>query len=495
MKIPTVKVTTIICAVAVLAALVFIVYTFMIEGFITTMEDARATGYMKANSDTICMAFGDGTNGDCAKCLDPDDVHHFGTDCGYWPQGKACIPRSGIYRLVPDWVTQKQNADKAYPQVFDPKDFVYNIGKCGGAACASFKTCKACAGASSCGWCDTNNTCMDRTAVSANVDAIARAGSLGSMGSAPQPMCPAQGSSGQPAITSASMVSSESSSKVLIQEIGTCRPETCADKKGCFECTTTSGCGFCKTTGQCIKVNSGGAQEAAIQDGGSTGPSGSAVCPTGSILLQQYMCPCSSMTDCKTCSTQPGCGWCVGGKNCVNIDVTSKSGDSENIVGGVNIRDCAAGGDGVATSASQCAPGAKLGNVRSAKTSTYRASEDELNRIQDNTALGEGDPERQLDLRGSVGPGVIGAGPVSAAKTSEVTGNGVVPIPRSSGGPYTFTNQPNLFTSPFEEYVKVLIRSEMANGGMPTNEPFQDTSPNIVNYLTKEVNRVVRKNF
>lgn len=482
------KTTTVICTIAILAALFFIFYTFMIEGFITTMEDARATGYMKGNSDTICMAFGDGTTGDCAKCLDPDETNHFGTQCGYWPQGKACIPRSGIYRLVPDWLTLKQNSDKSYPQTFDPRDFVYNIGKCGGAACATFKTCKACAGASSCGWCDSTNTCMDRTEVSANIDAIAKAGSLGSMGSAPLPMCPPKTSTGEMAITSANMNSSSPSSKVLIEEIGTCRPETCEDKQNCFECTSTSGCGFCKTTGKCVKVDSSGAQ-----DMGTSGSGGSGMCPTGSILLQQYMCPCSGISNCKTCSTQPGCGWCVAGKNCVNVDIPSKAGDSQNVIGGVNIKDCAAGGNGVATSASQCTPGAKLGNIRS-ESGNYKPGTAELNLAQDNTALS--DFGKGVDIAGSIGAGVIGSAPVSAAKTTaEVTGNGVVTTPRAMGGPYTFTNQPNLFTSPFEEYVKVLIRSELANGGIPSNEPFQDTPPNIVNYLTKEVNKVIRKNF
>ena len=483
------KTTTVICAVAVLAALLFIVYTFMIEGFITTMADATATGYMKGNSDTICMAFGDGTTGDCAKCLDPDETNHFGTQCGYWPQGNACIPRSGIYRLVPDWLTLKQNMDKTYPQIFDPRDFVYNIGKCGGAACATFKSCKACAGASSCGWCDSTNTCMDRSAVSANVDAIAKAGSLGSMGSAPQPMCPAMTSTGEASITSANMNSSSLSSKVLIEEVGTCRPETCEDKKNCFECTTTSGCGFCKTTGKCIKVDSSGAQAA-----GSSGSGSGAVCPTGSILLQQYMCPCSGMSDCKTCATQPGCGWCVAGKNCVNVDTPSKAGDSEITMGGVNIKDCAAGGDGVATSASQCAPGAKLGNMRSPKSSAYKSGAAQPNLAQDNKAVS--DVAKGVDIAASIGAGVIGSGPVSAAKTTaEITGNGVVTTPKARGGPYMFTNQPNLFTSPFEEYVKVLIRSELANGGIPSNEPFQDAPPNIINNLKKEVHRVVRKNF
>ena len=483
------RITTVICAIAVLAALMFFLYTFMIEGFRMTMEEARATGFMKANSDTICSAFGNGDTGDCYKCLDPDGINHPGTECGYWPQGNACIPRSGIYRLVPVWLTQRQNTDKSYPQTFDPTDFVYNVGKCGGAACASFTSCKTCAGAAACGWCDTTNTCMDRVAVAKNLDAIAAAGSLGSMGSPPQPMCPAKGSSGEAAITSAGMTSSDSSKNALVQEIGKCRPEVCEDKKNCFDCASTSGCGFCRTTGKCIKVDTAG-------NAASSGSiSGSSLCATGQISLQPYMCPCSGIGDCKTCSTQPGCGWCVAGKNCVNVEQRSPAGDSQNVVGGVNIKDCAAGGAGVATSASQCVPGAKLGNVRSERTSKYKPGAAELNLIQDNTALS--DSGRDLNLTGSIGTGVIGAAPVSAAKTTkEVTGNAVVvQPPGATGGPYRITNQPNLFTSPFEEYVKVLIRSELTAGGVPINEPFQDAPPNAVKYLTKEVSKVIRKNF
>jgi len=173
----------------------------------------------------------------------------------------------------------------------------------------------------------------------------------------------------------------------------------------------------------------------------------------------------------------------------VNVDISAFGNDSENVIKGVNKRDCAAGGDGVATSAMQCLPGAKLGNVRSER-GDYRPGADELALAQDNAA--DSESGRDLDITGSIGAGVIGSRPVSPATTSQVTGNGVVP--RRQGGPYTFTNQPNLFTSPFEEYVKVLIRSEMANGGIPSSEPFQD-SPNMIRDLKKQVNKVVRKNF
>jgi hypothetical protein len=146
------------------------------------------------------------------------------------------------------------------------------------------------------------------------------------------------------------------------------------------------------------------------------------------------------------------------------------AGDSQNMVGGVNIKDCAAGGDGVATSAAQCTPGAKLGNVRSGATSNYKPGAAELNMIQDNVPFSTS--RRGVDIAAPIGPGVIGSGPVSVARTTpQVTGNGVVTVPK--GGPYTITNQPSLFTSPFEEYVKLLIKSELAEQGVPTNEPFQ----------------------
>jgi len=200
------------------------------------------------------------------------------------------------------------------------------------------------------------------------------------------------------------------------------------------------------------------------------------------------MCPCNGITECKPCASQPGCGWCVAGKNCANIDRT----------GNVRETDCAGGISGVATSGAQCTPGAKLGNVRSER-GDYKPSADELGMTQSNDWV---DTWPKVDVQGSGigsrwagGPGVLGSSPVSAAKTtSQVSGNAVVRPLGAQGGPYSITNQPNLFTSPFEEYVKVLIKSELAESGIPTNEPFQD-SPNIINYLKKEVNKVVKKNF
>jgi hypothetical protein len=110
---------------------------------------------------------------------------------------------------------------------------------------------------------------------------------------------------------------------------------------------------------------------------------------------------------------------------------------------------------------------------------------------QDNTALS--DSGREVNIQGS-GRGVIGAGPVSApTTTTQVSGNGVV-TPGARGGPYKFTNQPDLHTSPFEAYLKVLIKSELAAEGVPLTEPFQNP-PDVVKYISNEVGKVIRKNF
>ena len=128
-------------------------------------------------------------------------------------------------------------------------------------------------------------------------------------------------------------------------------------------------------------------------------------------------------------------------------------------------RDCAS--DKLATSLSQCAPGATLGNVRS-ESSDYKPSAAELLLAQDNTALAG----NELNVAGSY-TGSRGAGdtPVSSPTTMYLpSGNGMV-VTRPSTAP-GLTNAFDL-SSPLESYVKLLVRSELASEGIPMNEPFQ----------------------
>jgi hypothetical protein len=127
--------------------------------------------------------------------------------------------------------------------------------------------------------------------------------------------------------------------------------------------------------------------------------------------------------------------------------------------------------DGIATSNIQCNPGAKLGNVRS-ESGDYKPDEKELNLVQDNSALSGLD----MDITGSRGGGVrgTGSGAVSPPKLyTTVSGNGLVRRVGQSSVPFGISKSADLQASPLEDYVKLLVRSELASEGIPMNEPFQ----------------------
>lgn len=146
----------------------------------------------------------------------------------------------------------------------------------------------------------------------------------------------------------------------------------------------------------------------------------------------------------------------------------------------------------MATSLSQCAPGAVLGNQRP-ESSDYTPTADELNMAQDNTPLAG----NELNVAGSY-RGAIGAGdsPVSPPATGLGLpfGNGMVVTNRSAAP--GLTNAADL-ASPLESYVKLLVRSELASEGIPTNEPFQVNETQAVGnaeaYLEKSAKRILKK--
>ena len=86
---------------AVALSIVAIAFFFATEGFLTQADaDAR----MGSSSDSYCAA-----QSSCGKCL--DDANHPGTQCGWCPAAQACIPRTGMYRLIPNWVIDMVNLD------------------------------------------------------------------------------------------------------------------------------------------------------------------------------------------------------------------------------------------------------------------------------------------------------------------------------------------------------------------------------------------------
>jgi hypothetical protein len=133
--------------------------------------------------------------------------------------------------------------------------------------------------------------------------------------------------------------------------------------------------------------------------------------------------------------------------------------------------DCAA--NSVATSVSQCAPGAKLSAPERITTTNKgdKPTADELSMAGNSGLLGG----NELNAPGNyLGPRGTGAGAVSPPKTSKyISGNAVLRPFGATGGPPSAVNATGLGDAPFETYIKMLVTSELASQGIPTNEPFQ----------------------
>ena len=434
------KLVPFIIVIAVILSLGAVISYFMTEGFIVTLEQATARmGSMTGkgiNTDTTCMAFNT-----CSTCT--DDTKHPGAQCGWCPAAKACIPRSGMYRIIPSWLIVIINKDPTKDCI--ASEFKYSKGQCSDDTCSDYTDCRDCAGSLACGWCPTSNKCLSKAAVAA-AEAAANKGSP-DQGS-PNQGSPNQGSPPPPLCASS-----------LVVQSGTCPPPVCSTITDCFQCTNTTGCGFCRDTSRCIFIDGNGSSL-----GGSSGSTG---CAQGSIFKQPYQCPCSTISKCADCANRPGCGYCKSSKKCVNLYASSK------IAGGGMYpakADCNV--DDVATSAVQCAPGAKLGGVERI-TPTYKGDKPTAAEIAmaGNSGLLGGN---ELNAPGNYpGPKGTGAGAVSPPPTSKyVTGNGVVRLFGDKKGPPSATNATGLGEAPLDAYVKMLVTSELAAQGIPTNEPF-----------------------
>lgn len=429
---------------AILLMLVSMLYFFVYEGFLT-LEEANARGMGAAKSVEVCAASKDS----CGKCL--DDASHPGVECGWCTAARACIPRSGMYRIIPEWLIKIINTDPAQDCPPNPpntqSNFVWNKGGCSD-ACDTFKNCRDCAGALACGWSTASSKCLSKIAAQNG-----GGGSGGSAGSGPIP---------------------------IVTQAGACPPPECSTITDCGECTSTTGCGYCNSTKKCVSVNGNGDPL-----GGSSGSTG---CTKANLFTNLLQCPCSSITTCSNCAQRSGCGYCTVSNMCINMTTINAGGVTVNRSTADINKDCAS--DKLATSLSQCAPGATLGNVRS-ESSDYKPTAAELLLAQDNTALAG----NELNVAGSYsGPTGTGSSSVSSPTTTYLpSGNGMV-VTRPSTAP-GLSNAFDL-SSPLESYVKLLVRSELASEGIPVNEPFQvneTQAPGNAATIVKESTRDLMK--
>jgi hypothetical protein len=439
--------------IALLLSLAGIIAYFFTEGFQP----------MGQSADTVCMAFSS-----CSTCT--DDTKHPGTRCGWCPAASACIPRSGMYRIVPSWLIDIINSDPSKDCV--ASDFKYSKGQCSDDTCGDYTNCRDCAGSLACGWCPASNKCLSKTA---EASARAAAGS--------QPPCGSNsGSAGTVTCLTPLCGTSTGSTSPLVTSSGTCPPPVCSEITDCHTCTNTTGCGYCRDSQKCISVDGNGSSL-----GGSSGSTG---CAQGSIFKQSFQCPCSTITSCASCAARPGCGYCKSSSRCVNLDRNDIPEPSE----------CSA--DGVATSEAQC-----VGPITSSPRGALSPTIDEgsgLNpykRVQRPlTGVGMAQSDllggNELDVPPYSGARGAGDNPVSPASTSMyATGNGVLRPYGASGARPSVANPTGLDASPLESYVKLLVNSQLAAQGIPMNEPFQvnekQAIPNAEGVLKKSMDTII----
>ena len=78
--------------------------------------------------------------------------------------------------------------------------------------------------------------------------------------------------------------------------------DPCSSYTDCVSCSAQTGCGFCTTSGKCESANGSGSAESS--------------CSGNSFATWPGSCTdfCASRgTDCTSCSSLPGCGWCGSG--------------------------------------------------------------------------------------------------------------------------------------------------------------------------------------
>jgi len=210
-----------------------------------------------------------------------------------------------------------------------------------------------------------------------------------------------------------------------------CPPPQCSDMTDCQECTNTTGCGYCITSAKCLKTSEFG--------------SGSNQCASANMVNIPAMCPCGGITDCANCATRVGCAYCKGIKKCVNLDKYGMTPPST-----CDVND-------VAATASQCVP-----QLPKMSESGPPPTANDLNAAQNGGNLGSSKP--MVTAPGVARP--LGASSIPATVKHD-TGD----------------------DAPLESYVKMLVNSQLAEQGLPTNEPFQvleaNAIPNASDYMKK----------
>lgn len=131
--------------------------------------------------------------------------------------------------------------------------------------------------------------------------------------------------------------------------------------------------------------------------------------------------------------------------------------------------------DKVATSTTQCVPGATLPNLLLDTRTAADPTADELAMAQDSGLLGGNELNTPGNYSGDKG---AGDKPVSPPRTyNTISGNGVVRRLGDSAIPVTAVDSST--GNPLDNYIRNMVRSELAAEGVPMNEPFKNLLGNV----------------
>lgn len=404
----------ILLIISVLLAGVLIYHFFTLEGF------QSMPVYAQTDIISKCQKYST-----CSKCLKD-------TDCGWAPDYAdpvkgvagvkdgtilACIPQTAGKAFVPsdlaNWMIVKNGARTL-------TNFINKIGSCTDVTCSSMTKCGDCATYSSCAWqqISSPNGVLTQGCVSSGSSLGSGSGSGSGSG---------LGSGSVNNITNPSM----------------CPPPQCSDITDCVTCANTTGCSFCGTSAKCLKNSEFG--------------SGSNQCDPAMKVDVPSKCPCGGITDCSKCADRVGCGFCKDSSTCVNL----------NNFGLPPKGTCTP--DKLVTSGSQCSSGSGSGSgmLPPKDDVTQRDLDNASN--SGNIAVGGGwrkEYNMTRPMSGDVSP---------PRYYSMNTAPGVARKYSDSSIPSTVRDDGD--ETPIETYVKMLVNSQLAAQGVPTNEPFQSSSP------------------
>lgn len=240
----------------------------------------------------------------------------------------------------------------------------------------------------------------------------------------------------------------------FIKIAGKCPDAECSSITSCRDCAGNVKCGWCPDAGKCLPKDA----------------TGNPVVPTGETCLNTTFvttsgsCPavdCTKVTSCATCTNSSGCGFCKNTNTCFTMT------DARGVP-----QPTSCPPDKVVTFESQCADALTL-DIATAMVAAGG--------VMGNNSPAA--PQETNEVRPQTGP-------VSPATSySNVTAPGVARPVGASSVPASVRHDPALGDAPLESYVKMLVNSQLAAQGIPTNEPFQvretDAIPNATDYMKK----------